>query len=150
MAPYVFYLLWTASYRTALLWFAAAAVTDALDGFLARRLNSNSRLGAYLDPVADKILLSGSFVVLALTGASPWWLAAIVLGRDVLLLAGAAMALHRDLSPSMWGKWSTVAQILYVLAVVARLPATALAWAIAGLAVISGAHYAMRLFSRNE
>ena len=150
MAPYIFFLLWTGAYNTALVWLGAAAVTDLLDGFLARRLDASSRIGGYLDPVADKVLLGGSFLVLALTGAIPWWLATIVLGRDVLLLSGAALALHRDLSPSIWGKWSTFAQILYVLAVVARAPVTAMGWVVAGLAVISGGHYALRLFSRHE
>ena len=62
-------------------WFIVIAVTDVVDGFLARRFNASSRLGAYLDPIADKVLLSGTFLVLALTGAMEGWLAVVVLGR---------------------------------------------------------------------
>ena len=155
MAPYIFYLMWTDSYRATLMWFAAAAATDVLDGFLARRLNVASSAGAYLDPVADKILLSGSFLVLALARAIPWWLAAIVLGRDALILAGAigAMSFRKnagDFTPSVWGKASTFVQILYVLAVVARLPSETLGWGVAALAVSSGVHYTIRLFTSQE
>jgi cardiolipin synthase len=151
MAPYIFYLMWIADYQATLPWFAAAAITDGLDGFLARRLNAASRIGAYLDPVADKILLSGSFLVLGLTGAIPAWLAVLVLGRDIVLLAGAGFALKgstpADLSPSFWGKWSTVAQIVYVLLVITGNPAQPAEWTVAVLAVISCIHYGMRLFS---
>jgi cardiolipin synthase len=152
MAPYIFYLMWTNAYQTALLWFVAAAVTDALDGFFARRFQASSRLGAYFDPVADKILLSGSFLVLALAGAIPTSLAALVLGRDVLLLAGAAVALQagvaRDLTPSVWGKWSTVSQMVYLLAVLAGIPSVALATLTAAITLWSGAAYVWRFLSR--
>jgi len=155
MAPYIFYLLSIHSFDAALVWFAVASATDILDGFLARRLHADSRIGAYLDPIADKILLSGSFLVLAFTGAIPWWLTALVLGRDALILAGAIGALifrktPGNFTPSVWGKASTFAQILYVLAVVAGLPSEVLSWVVAVLAVTSGAHYAIRLFSSRE
>lgn len=150
MAPYIFYLMWAHAYPTALWWFAAAAVTDALDGFLARRFDSASRVGAYLDPLADKILLSGAFLILALAGAIPAWLAVVVLGRDALLLAGAAIVLQskapRDLSPSVWGKWSTITQMAYLLAVLAEVPSAALAWITAGITLWSGADYVRRFF----
>jgi len=159
MAPYIFYLLHIHSYQAALLWFAAAAATDFLDGFLARRLNATSTIGGELDPIADKILLSGSFLVLAFTGAIPWWLTALVFGRDVAILAGVlgAVQYHKargklpgNFAPSVWGKASTFVQILYVLAVVASLPSGVLGWVVAVLAVTSGAHYAIRLFSSRE
>src|SRR3979409_2502229 len=63
-----------------------AALTDALDGWLARSLNQKTALGAYLDPIADKLLLSSSFVVLALNRKISWWLATLALSRDILLL----------------------------------------------------------------
>ena len=148
MAPYIFYLMWTSAYRPALMWFAVAALTDLLDGFLARKFHVASRVGAYFDPVADKILLSGSFLVLALAGAIPTWLAALVLGRDAVLLAGASVALRgkaaRDLSPSIWGKWSTIIQMLYLLAVLAEIPSAALALATAAITLWSGANYCWR------
>src|ERR1700721_2826789 len=63
-----------------------AGLTDGLDGVLARSLNQKTALGAYLDPIADKLLLSSSFVILALSRKISWWLATIVLSRDALLL----------------------------------------------------------------
>ena len=66
--------------------FALVGVTDALDGFLARRWHASSRLGAYLDPIADKVLLSGTLLVLAFTGAIETWLVVVVLGRDLLIV----------------------------------------------------------------
>ena len=77
LTPYLFWLMVRHEYRTIIPWFIAIAVTDVVDGFLARRFEASSRLGAYLDPVADKVLLSGTFLVLALTGrwrvGWRWW-----------------------------------------------------------------------------
>jgi cardiolipin synthase len=99
-----------------------AAVTDGLDGLLARSLNQKSALGAYLDPIADKLLLSSSFVVLAMNRQIGWWLATIVLSRDILLLVTAAVILlvagYRPFPPSIYGKRTTALQILLVFAVV--------------------------------
>src|SRR5579871_6531190 len=90
LAPYLFVLLWRREYQLALAIIILAGITDGLDGLLARKLNANSRLGAYLDPIADKILLSGAFLTLALDGAIELWLAVLVFARDIviLLLAG--------------------------------------------------------------
>src|SRR5260370_7724512 len=111
--------MWRHDYR-GLLWpFALVGITDVVDGFLARRWHASSRLGAYLDPVADKILLSGAFLVLALTGAIETWLAAVVLGRDLLIVAGAGvlyLAKSRTaFPPSPWGKVSTFVQVLFLM-----------------------------------
>ena len=70
-----------------------SALTDGLDGVLARRLNQKTALGAYLDPIADKLLLSSSFVVLAMNRQIGWWLATVVLSRDILILVSAAVIL---------------------------------------------------------
>ena len=82
-----------------------AGFTDALDGLLARELNQKTPLGAYLDPIADKLLLSSSYLVLALKGKIAWWLAIMVLGRDVLLLVACAVILltvgYRPFPPSI-------------------------------------------------
>ena len=119
IAPYFFWLLWTRQYPIALALGLFAGLTDALDGLLARRFGASSRVGAYLDPVADKILLSGSFLTLALAGAIEPWLAFLILGRDVLILlfVGFAFILtsRRDFPPSIWGKLSTAAQIALIL-----------------------------------
>jgi cardiolipin synthase len=119
-SPYIFLLLWNRDYRTALVWFAIIGATDGLDGFIARRFDARSRLGAMLDPVADKVLLSGSYLTLALSGAIPAWLAWLVLGRDAAILVFALGALafmktRREFPPSRAGKLSTALQILYVL-----------------------------------
>jgi cardiolipin synthase (CMP-forming) len=151
-APYILYLLWTGGYRTALVWFSIASFTDVLDGLLARRLRVTSKIGALLDPVADKALLSGSFLTLGLKGVIPFWLMAIVLGRDLLILGFAIVALarklRRDFPPSVWGKASTAAQIAYVLfavgheaAITPLIVATILGWIAATLTLWSGIDY---------
>jgi len=125
--------------RAALPLLAAAALTDAADGFLARRWNAVSPAGAYLDPVADKLLAATVFVGLAYAGRLPWWLAGLVLGRDVLILAFAAWALRRTrlrrFPPTVWGKASTVLQFSLGLACLleAAAPAGWTGMAVSGL-----------------
>jgi len=155
-APYILYLLWTGSFPTALVWFAIASATDVLDGFLARRFQAGSRLGALLDPIADKVLLSGSFLVLGLKSVIPFSLTIFVLGRDLMILGFAVVALARktrpDFPPSVWGKASTAAQIAYVLFAVGHEAGLAplaivaiLGWITFGLTVWSGIDYARRV-----
>src|SRR5216683_6796237 len=109
-------------YDIALAVLIIAALTDGLDGLLARSLDQKTALGAYLDPIADKLLLSSSFVVLALNRKISWWLTILVLGRDILLLTSAAVILvvagYRPFPPSIYGKLTTTVQILLVFAVV--------------------------------
>jgi cardiolipin synthase len=108
-------------YAIALAILVVAGLTDALDGVLARELNQKTPLGAYLDPIADKLLLSSSYFVLALKGDIGWWLAILVLGRDVLLLAACAVILltvgYRPFPPSIWGKATTFFEILLIVMV---------------------------------
>ncbi len=115
MAPFVFRAIWYREYEWALAWLAAAAATDFLDGFLARRLGVTSRVGAYLDPLADKVLLSGTYFMLGYDRVIPLWLPAIVFGRDALMLAFIAYAYFvlglRRFPPTLWGKLSTLVQI---------------------------------------
>jgi cardiolipin synthase len=107
-------------YGIALAWMAVAGISDAFDGMLARQLRVESRVGAYLDPIADKCLLSGVYFALAYAGAMPWWLTGIVFGRDALMLLAIAVAFLitniRDFPPSVWGKVSTAIQIVTALA----------------------------------
>jgi cardiolipin synthase len=95
---------------------AVAGFTDLLDGWLARRFGWSTRLGAYLDPIADKALLLTVYVSLGMAGLIPPWLVIVVVGRDLLILAVAAAALlgtqYRGFEPSVWGKLSTLVQIL--------------------------------------
>jgi cardiolipin synthase len=160
MAPVVGYLIWKREYGWVLDVLVVAAATDAADGWLARRMGAESRLGVALDPIADKALLSGASLALAVTGAMPWWLAGIVLGRDALILAvaGALVARggeQREFPPSLWGKLSTVAQVAYVLAVVVSNAGLGLArtvvvlsFVVAALTVWSGLDYGRRLAAR--
>ena len=103
------------NFRAALVLTMLAGFTDGVDGFVARRFGWTSRLGAWLDPLADKALLVTLFLVLGRVGAFPWWLVALVLARDavILLMAGAAFAFTaiRDFPPSIWGKLSTLVQV---------------------------------------
>jgi cardiolipin synthase len=96
-----------------------AGLSDGLDGLLARELNQRTPLGAYLDPIADKLLLSASYIELALHGKVEWWLAILVLGRDILILVAAAVILitvgYRPFPPSIWGKATTFFEILLIV-----------------------------------
>jgi cardiolipin synthase (CMP-forming) len=143
-------------YDIALAVLIVAALTDALDGLLARSLNQKTALGAYLDPIADKLLLSSSFVVLALNRKISWWLATLVLSRDILLLTSAAVILvvagYRRFPPSIYGKLTTLVQILLVFAVVLLAVADwpwlqfvrmILGYLVAGFTVFSGFHYSI-------
>src|ERR1700722_15615994 len=98
-----------------------AGLSDTFDGLLARELNQRTALGAYLDPIADKLLLSSSYLVLAVKGKIGWGLAIMVLGRDVLLLAACAVILvtvgYRAFPPSIWGKATTFFEILLIVVV---------------------------------
>src|SRR5258708_15484057 len=109
-------------YRWALLVPVVAGLSDGIDGLLARSLNQRSSLGAYLDPIADKLLLSSSFVILAFKKQLAWWLTILVLSRDVLILIVAVVILlvsgYRPFSPSIYGKLTTASEIILVFLVV--------------------------------
>lgn len=115
LAPLLVFSILSGQYRPAFACLVAAGVTDALDGWLARRFQWSSRLGAILDPVADKALIVGAYLSLAAAGAAPVWLVALIVGRDaaILLFASIMLALgkRRRFPPSLWGKLSTLCQI---------------------------------------
>jgi len=136
------------------LWvFAFAAATDGLDGFLAKRFGWTSELGKILDPLADKILLVGVFVTLALMGWVPLWLAATAVLRDVIITAGAiiyqSLYGNPDGRPTWISKLNTLCQIVYLLLIVAahavgRVPqsvVTALGALVLVTTVVSGIDY---------
>ncbi len=112
-------------FPSALVLFGAAGASDALDGYLAKRLALRSRFGAYLDPAADKLLMFIAFVVLTRLGATPLWLTVIVIGRDAAIVAGIALArliaLPIRMAPLAIGKASTAVQVGYVGFVLASL-----------------------------
>lgn len=92
--------------------FVVAAVTDMADGYLARRWEITTTLGAFLDSVADKVLVVGSLVVLIEVGRAWSWAAFIIIGRElaVMGLRGVAALGRSKVPPSLWGKWKTVLQ----------------------------------------
>jgi cardiolipin synthase (CMP-forming) len=135
--------------------FLAAGLTDALDGTAARLLKQRTVLGQYLDPVADKLLLSTLFLVLMHKGLIPPLVTVLVFGRDVGILVVAAILYaavgRREFSPSVFGKANTLAQVAAVAAVLLRqittaswvaVVCTAALWATMALTVVSGLHYA--------
>jgi cardiolipin synthase len=154
--PFFIILVHDGHYAWALAILALAAITDGMDGILARSLNQKSVLGAYLDPIADKLLLSSSFVVLALEGKMRWWVTILVLSRDALMLITAAVIMvaagFREFTPSIYGKLTTMLQILLVFVVlaVAVFPSHGLNVVrqilidfVAAFTVFSGFHYSI-------
>jgi cardiolipin synthase len=142
-------------FSAALLVFAAAGISDALDGLLARCFNQKTELGAYLDPIADKILLMSAFISLAVLKVIPGWLAVIVISRDIVIMAGFAVSeiinINIEIRPSLVSKCTTVAQVVTVLFtllnfesfifIAAAIVEKILYWLTAGLTIISGLHY---------
>ena len=119
----VVWLLHTHNYIGALAIFALAGFSDALDGFLAKRYGWESRLGSLLDPIADKLLLVCSFLVLGAHGLLPLWLVGLVILRDAVIVTGATVYHFRIQhlvagEPTLSSKLNTLMQILLVLAVV--------------------------------
>ena len=104
----------------ALFVFFLAGLTDGLDGFIARTFRQKSLLGAFLDPIADKILLVSAFVALAWIGMMPYWLTGIVIARDIAIILGASLLVLADVPfevrPSIAGKITTLLQLITVLA----------------------------------
>jgi cardiolipin synthase (CMP-forming) len=101
--------------------FIAAAVSDGIDGIVARHFNQKTLLGEYLDPIADKLLLSSCFIVQALIGAIPLWTTVLVLSRDVVIIATVLVVVLttdiRSFPPSRLGKINTAVQIATMFSV---------------------------------
>ncbi len=118
--PVVFYML-NHKFGPALIVFAIAGFSDALDGFLARRYHWTSRVGALMDPLADKLLMVSSFLTLGWLGLLPYWLVGLVILRDLVIVTGAIIYNARielvEVDPSIVSKLNTLAQILLVLSV---------------------------------
>jgi len=99
-----------------------AGLTDGLDGTIARVANQRTRLGAYLDPLADKLLLTSGFVTLSVLHLVPSWIAIVVVSRDMMLMTGTLLARltesQLDISPTLLGKGTTLVQFSYLILVV--------------------------------
>jgi cardiolipin synthase len=140
-------------YGRAILLTFAAGFTDVIDGYLARHFKDSTKVGAYFDPIADKIMLSLIYIALGVAGAMPWWMVAIVFGRDILILGmslyGLLFTSVRQFPPSVWGKLSTFFQIAAALIVMGDrdgIPVPLkLALSLMVVATVwSGVHYAWR------
>ena len=121
--PFIVNSLVDGRYSTALILFILAGLSDGLDGLLARTLHQQTMLGQYLDPIADKLLLSTMFMVLSILHKIPWKFTVLVFSRDVSILGVGtvlyAIAGLRDFRPSIFGKANTFAQVLAVIFVMA-------------------------------
>lgn len=121
LTPLFIILLIQGHYRKALIIFLLAGATDLADGLIARTWQQKSPLGTFLDPLADKILLSSSFVTLSVFRLIPPWLTVVVISRDVALVLGIILLKLTDLpvvtKPSLAGKWTAALQMLTVLVV---------------------------------
>ncbi|MDH4331533.1 MAG: CDP-diacylglycerol--glycerol-3-phosphate 3-phosphatidyltransferase [Desulfobulbaceae bacterium] len=135
--------------------FVLAGVTDALDGFLARVLKQKTEFGAFIDPIADKLLLITSYITLAVLGILPKWLAVIVVSRDVIICGGIGILMLYDrefkIKPSMVSKVTTFLQLLTVVFYLGYdfiqpiFPiGIYLIYPAAGFTIFSGVHYIIR------
>jgi cardiolipin synthase len=122
LIPFYIGLLIYGRYDQALIVLIVAGLTDALDGAIARVKNQFTRLGAVLDPLADKLLLTSGFITLSMIHLIPLWVTIIVVSRDVILLLGTAVAhftdTRVDLTPTFLGKGTTFLQLSYVVMVI--------------------------------
>jgi cardiolipin synthase len=156
--PLFLSLLADGDYRFALAVFVIAGITDGLDGMLARLTNARTQLGAHLDPAADKLLLTSTYITLGILGDVPIQLMILVVVRDVIilggfLLSGAVVGQYMEMAPSVWGKATTCLQILSVIGVLTTRAAfmplepsrLAVLFVVTGaITVVSGADYVWR------
>ncbi|MES2471395.1 MAG: CDP-alcohol phosphatidyltransferase family protein [Pseudomonadota bacterium] len=153
-APFAAWLILHDRDTAALIIFALAGASDGLDGYVARRWGFMSRFGAWLDPVADKMLMLFSLTALYMVGATPMWLLALVVVRDAAIAAGwlliNQLGLPQRSEPLLIGKISTVVQVLYILTMLLLLAleikapgiSDAAAWITGLVTVCSAAAYA--------
>ena len=157
LVPITVIFLIDGSFFIALAIFTLAGITDALDGFLARVLSQKTVLGAYLDPIADKALLTSCFVTLSIMGVIPAWLTVIVVSRDFIILLGISVlfmaSVPFEIRPIFVSKVTTAMQIITVFIALAAktlgvdghpLFVHSLYWLTAGFTTISGFHYIIR------
>jgi len=120
--PFIVIKLLDHRYKGALIVFILAGISDGLDGLLARRLHQQTLLGQYLDPIADKMLLSTVFLVLSIDHLIPWKYTVVVFSRDICILVVSGVlytiAGLRDFSPSIFGKANTFSQLAAVVFVI--------------------------------
>ena len=160
LVPVVFWLLVTHQLKAAFLAFVVAGVSDAVDGFLAKRYKWETELGAYLDPLADKLLIVSIFIALGVTDKLPSWLVIAVVSRDMLIIIAVILSWllghPTPMRPLAVSKANTVAQIVLAAMVLAdeafdlRLkgPVSVLVWVTGGLTIASLVAY-LRVWLRH-
>jgi cardiolipin synthase len=153
VVPFIVWAITVGQFQLAFWLFVVAGLSDAVDGFLAKRLEARSEFGAYLDPLADKALLMSIYVTLGITGHLPPWLVIAVVSRDIMILGAVIVAwiVEKPLTiqPHIVSKLNTLAQILLVITVLASdafafdwmLIRQALVFAVAALTGLSAAFY---------
>jgi len=155
LIPFFINLMIYGYYREALLVFVVAGITDALDGMIARLMGKKTELGAFLDPMADKLLILSAFLTLVLLGKLPVWLVIIVVSRDAILAMGGliiyVMTHTLKLQPSLIGKLTTLMQLTVVTLSLVLMSygtemgvMTILQWTTAGVTIASGIQYVLR------
>ncbi|WP_350333840.1 CDP-alcohol phosphatidyltransferase family protein [Coralliovum pocilloporae] len=116
IVPLIIWLILDQYLMAAFVLFVVAGISDAIDGYLARLMNSRSALGTYLDPIADKTLLVSVYIALGIPGIIPLWLVILIVSRDVLIVGGVLLArlIHRPMvmRPLMISKINTTMQII--------------------------------------
>ena len=155
LIPPTLYAIAVEAWTVALGLFFFAGFSDGLDGFLAKRFAWQSRLGALLDPAADKLLMAGVFLTLAAVGLVPVWLAAVVIMRDVVIVSGALayqfLVAPVPGEPTRISKLNTAVELLYVLSVLGHaafawppdITLTVLGAGVLVTAVVSGTDYVL-------
>ncbi|RCW51518.1 MULTISPECIES: CDP-diacylglycerol--glycerol-3-phosphate 3-phosphatidyltransferase [unclassified Halanaerobium] len=136
---------------TALIIFSAAALTDKYDGYYARKYNMITQLGKILDPLADKLLISGALVAFVDLGKISAWVALVIIGRELAVTGLRVVAAGQGIiiPANMWGKWKTTIQIITIIALIIdpilfNLPSvliTSLVWAAVLITIYSGYVY---------
>ena len=123
LVPVVVWAIATGQMYYAFLLFLAAAISDAVDGFLAKRFGMKTELGAYLDPLADKVLIVSIYVTLGITGIIPLWIVILVVSRDFMIVGAIILSWLMDrpvaIRPHMISKLNTAAQIAFACLVLA-------------------------------
>jgi len=123
IAPILTYIIHE-RYELALILFFIAAFSDGVDGFLAKRFDWHTRIGALLDPIADKLLVGGTFITLVVDGLIPVWMAVLVIVRDVVIVGGATLynflITPIEGEPTRISKLNTALQLLFVVFVLSR------------------------------
>lgn len=123
--PFIVSLLLDEEFFFAFWLFMAAGASDGVDGYLAKHFDARTRLGAYMDPLADKVLLTALFIALGIQGILPTWLVVLVVSRDMVIVGSvlltSAMGYEIEISPQFMSKVNTLAQITLIIAVLATL-----------------------------